>query len=202
MRNIMTKIHWLYVLILILLLSSCETQCGPFDRQSELMTIVLFPEQVQHYEFEQPNNPNAEILRLTKERFEFSEAYVEKCGNDCDCVSSHTTRYQFESLPMALGNEITYEFIVSDPLFSTMTYTVFNLDFQILDDTEYKFPTENREILRDINNLVATQLTVNGETFNDVLTVNLDRANMTLFVERRKGLQGILYQGQLYRRTD
>ena len=73
---------------------------------------------------------------------------------------------------------------------------------EIIADLTYELPPDNGRILRDINNLVISRLTVNGETFDDVMRIELNAVNITLFVERGKGLQGIMYGGEIYRRID
>ena len=203
MKKHFTPKTYLLVLFLIPLLSSCKQQCDQFSRQSELLTIGLFPQDRTTYEFRSTDD-DTNVLNLTNRQFDFSEAYEidTSFGADSDCYSNHITVFSFDSLPFSLENEMAYDFIDSDAEGTFLRYWAINQDNQIIDGISYELPYRNDEIQRDINNLTEDQITVNGETFRDVLRVDMSVINMTLFVERNRGLQGILYQGELYTRVN
>lgn len=206
MKNICTpKVCWLFLFMLSLLSCYTTNQCEEFNRQSEMMTVVFFPQELPNYEFARTDNPNAGTLRLTRRRFEFSEAYEEDCDDDdqpCDCYATHRTRYELEHFLLSFGNDLSYGYRDVDPVAATIRYLAFNQDGRIIDDLTCGFPPDDSGINRDINNLVEEEITINGETFNDVMVIELTVVNVTFFVERNKGLQGILFGGEIYRRID
>lgn len=195
------KAFWLFLFV-IPLLSSCTYSCDEFPRNSQMLTIVFFPDGLPSYEFARPDDPNANTIRLIQQRFDFSEAYEQADSDDSDCYSTHRTRYSSDELPFLLGNDLAYGHIEADPIEATIRYLAFQAGDEIIADLTYELPPDNGRILRDINNLVISRLTVNGETFDDVMRIELNAVNITLFVERGKGLQGILYGGEIYRRID
>jgi hypothetical protein len=202
MKNrFVSKICWLF-LVTILLFSSClRFQCEEFNRQSETLTIVFFPEDLSTYEFAKTDDPN-EVIRLLRVRYDFSEEYNIRDSDDYDCYSTHTTRYSSLELPFFLGNDLSYGYFGADPIDATIRFLALNAGDQIIGGRTYELPPDNPRILRDINNLVQEQIMVNGETFNDVLQINMNSLETTLFVERNQGLQGILINGELYRRIN
>jgi hypothetical protein len=163
-----------------------------------MLTIGLFPQNRSSYQFESVNDPT-NVLSLTNRRFDFSDAYeMSTLGEDEDCYSNHVTVFSFDNLPFSLENEMAYDFFDSDPYGAFLKYWVIDQDNQLIDGISYDVPYRDNEIRRDIDNLTNDQITIDGVVFRDVLRIDMSVVDMALFIERNRGLRGIIYQGELY----
>jgi hypothetical protein len=205
MKKISTpKIYWL-LLFIIPLLTSCETlRCDSFDPFNPVLDLALFPTDIPTYEFTSTSDAGGVTLTFEKQVIEFSGSYQDNCNNanGCNCYATYRTRYFSQGLQLALGNDIAMLFEYEEPIELVTRYLSFDANNQITDGQNIDFPPFYNEIVRDVNNLTRNEIIINGELFNNAIRIDFNQENITLIVERFNGLQGILYQGELYRRND
>ena len=202
MKTLSKKTFSLFLLLLTLALSSCEINCPSFDQQSEILSLRLFPEDKQQYDFVNFNGSGASLLRFEKQQFEFSEPYSDSCFgfSPCDCSTNHDTLYAFENLQLI--NRFTIGFDFEDPTSTIANFVIVDFNFTVTNGETFRFSADNGEIQEAISDLIQDEITIDGETFNDVLRVDTNLLNITLFIERNRGLRGIIYQDELYTLID
>jgi hypothetical protein len=202
MKKLLRQKVYFWLLLMIPVLTSCEINCPGFDQQIEIMSLRLFPEDKQQYDFVNFSGGSASILRFEKQKFEFSEPYKDYCSGfgPCDCTTRHETLYEFEDLQIT--NELWIGFEFEDPKSTIFRYGVIDFGNSVADGQNLTFTADNSEIQEAIDNIIQNEITIDGETFNNVLRLDLTNLNISLFVERNRGLQGILYQDEMYRVID
>lgn len=203
MKRLFTPYLFLFI---ILVSSSCERlRCDGFDRFNPVIDIALFSDESPVYEFTNTINSTNDVdLTFNRQSIEFSSPYNDTCQttDGCNCYSTYRTRYYSPELQLGIGNDIAILYEDEFALELIARYLSFDENNQITDGQNIDFSPFDDEIIRDVNNLVRNELVINGETFNEALRIDFNAKNITLFVERFRGLQGILYEGNLYKRIN
>ena len=198
MKNRSIQKSYIWLLFLIPLFTSCQIDCPAFDRQTETLSLQLFPQDRQRYDFVNTVGSVAPLLRFERNQYEFSEAYKQGCGaGPCDCFLNHRQIYEEVNTGLVFINEILIFHDREDAISTSSQYSIRNIISGASDLQVFNLPLDNVEIRNEINTLLSDQLTVMNEVFNDVLRLELQDTNITLLIERDRGLQGIVYQDEL-----
>ena len=189
---------YLLFLFIIPLFTSCEIDCPAFDTQSKVLSIALFPQELERYDFINLGNT---LLRFAKSEFEESEAYTKGCGspgNSCNCDTWRTAIYSSEDIELSIADNILVEHRLEVPEKITIQYyTRKDDDFQ---SSRFRFDIE--EIEADIDALITPQQSIMNETFTNLVRIDLDDPEISLIIEKDRGLQGIIYEGELFKRIN
>jgi len=87
------------LLLLALIVSSCDRDCEAFDKSREIANWNFFPELNSEYTFVS----DGQIRVFHKIRSELSPAETIKCSTDCSCIRYFSSMYEDNSLNLQSG---------------------------------------------------------------------------------------------------